>query len=272
MSRAATVASIALAVVAYPVAASASAVTFIDSAFNLADYTESPLYASGMNVLYIQNLTYGPCCALEIVGASYNTVSSSALAFINTNFSYDPAASGAITSLSASVDKDLVASALLTGFGNTFHPTIEQGGNFYVASIPGPSLFGISTGYKELAASGLTAADFQEYDFSTHEFVAGNPDFSGGLMEFGLTQLFTINDAPGLSARALYNNLEITLNTTPAITVSPTPSIAVSPTPPITVNPPAAIPEASSWAMMLLGFAGLGFVGYLKARPVVSTA
>jgi hypothetical protein len=28
----------------------------------------------------------------------------------------------------------------------------------------------------------------------------------------------------------------------------------------------AAIPEASTWAMMLLGFAGLGFVGYRKAK------
>jgi hypothetical protein len=29
---------------------------------------------------------------------------------------------------------------------------------------------------------------------------------------------------------------------------------------------PGGIPEASTWAMMLLGFAGLGFVGYRKAR------
>jgi hypothetical protein len=29
----------------------------------------------------------------------------------------------------------------------------------------------------------------------------------------------------------------------------------------------AAIPEPSTWAMMLLGFAGLGFLGYRKARP-----
>ena len=28
----------------------------------------------------------------------------------------------------------------------------------------------------------------------------------------------------------------------------------------------AAIPEPSTWAMMLLGFAGIGFVGYRKAK------
>jgi PEP-CTERM motif len=26
------------------------------------------------------------------------------------------------------------------------------------------------------------------------------------------------------------------------------------------------VPEASTWAMMLLGFAGLGFAGYRRAR------
>jgi hypothetical protein len=29
---------------------------------------------------------------------------------------------------------------------------------------------------------------------------------------------------------------------------------------------PAAIPETSTWAMMTLGFAGLGFAGYRKAK------
>ncbi len=33
-----------------------------------------------------------------------------------------------------------------------------------------------------------------------------------------------------------------------------------------------ATPEPSTWAMMLLGFAGLGFAAYRKARPAVSVA
>jgi hypothetical protein len=36
----------------------------------------------------------------------------------------------------------------------------------------------------------------------------------------------------------------------------------VSPPPP----PPAPVPEPSTWAMMLLGFAGLGYAGYRRAR------
>jgi hypothetical protein len=34
----------------------------------------------------------------------------------------------------------------------------------------------------------------------------------------------------------------------------------------------SAVPEPSTWAMLLLGFAGLGFVGYRKARPAGALA
>jgi hypothetical protein len=33
-----------------------------------------------------------------------------------------------------------------------------------------------------------------------------------------------------------------------------------------------AIPEISTWAMLLLGFAGLGYAGYRKSRATVSIA
>jgi hypothetical protein len=34
----------------------------------------------------------------------------------------------------------------------------------------------------------------------------------------------------------------------------------------VTVTGTGTIPEPSTWAMMLTGFAGLGFVGYRKAK------
>jgi hypothetical protein len=34
----------------------------------------------------------------------------------------------------------------------------------------------------------------------------------------------------------------------------------------------SAVPEPSTWAMMLLGFAGLGFAGYRKSHKAVSIA
>jgi hypothetical protein len=34
----------------------------------------------------------------------------------------------------------------------------------------------------------------------------------------------------------------------------------------------STVPEPQTWAMMLVGFAGLGFAGYRRARPAVSVA
>jgi hypothetical protein len=33
-----------------------------------------------------------------------------------------------------------------------------------------------------------------------------------------------------------------------------------------------SVPEPSTWAMMILGFAGLGFAGYRRTRKAVSIA
>jgi hypothetical protein len=38
------------------------------------------------------------------------------------------------------------------------------------------------------------------------------------------------------------------------------------------VGPPPAVPEPSTWAMMLLGFVGLGYAGYRRTRKAVSIA
>jgi hypothetical protein len=38
----------------------------------------------------------------------------------------------------------------------------------------------------------------------------------------------------------------------------------------VTVNP--SVPEASTWAMMLTGFAGLGFAAFRRARQAAPTS
>jgi hypothetical protein len=40
----------------------------------------------------------------------------------------------------------------------------------------------------------------------------------------------------------------------------------------VAVAPPPAVPEPSTWAMMLVGFAGLGFFSYRRGRPAASPA
>jgi hypothetical protein len=221
--------------------ASAATITFTDSTFNSANYTESPAYTSNASLTY----DFCPSCGqggvpgLEVV---LNSTGSSAdpglgaIAFINTTFAYDPATSGAIATISASVNKILTDSISNPGAHNTFHPTIEQGGNYYIASIAGPVIGDTTTGWNTLAQSGLTATSFTEYSFATDSFVAGNPNFSGGPMLFGLTQIF---DSPGtFTATVIYDPLTITIDT---------------------------VPEPSTWAMMLLGVGVVG-AGLRMAR------
>ena len=156
---------------------------------------------------------------------------------VNTTFAYNPLTQGPITSFSASVDKDLFTSVESTQFGNTFRPTIEQGGVFYVAAIPGPTITtgpgGGSTGYNTIS-SNLTAADFLSYDVTTDTFRTANPNFTGGPMLFGLTQIFGVNITEVTQAE--FDNLSFTIGT----------------------------PEPTSIA--LLGGVGLLGLGYLKRR------
>jgi hypothetical protein len=64
----------------------------------------------------------------------------------------------------------------------------------------------------------------------------------GGLPGSGFSEAFSINDA-GLAVGFSDNTF-------------------VPPPPP----PPPAVPEPSTWAMMLIGFAGLALGGYRRAR------
>jgi hypothetical protein len=62
-------------------------------------------------------------------------------------------------------------------------------------------------------------------------------------MLFGLTQMFT---NPGtFNATAIYDPLQITIT---------------------------SVPEPSTWAMLTIGFAGLGFAGYRASRKSAALA
>ena len=129
----------------------------------------------------------------------------------NNSFSYNPATQGTIYSVSASVVKDLTTNISATGLTNTFRPLIEQDGNFFLAAIAGSTWNSPTTGFVTLSQSGLQASDFTEFNFATGSFVAGNPNFSGDPMLFGLAQITTDGGNTGETLTAVYNNLSFTI-------------------------------------------------------------
>jgi hypothetical protein len=141
-----------------------------------------------------------------------------AVGFIENAWTYNPATQGAISSITASADKNLSTTTpggQTFGAGsNTFHPMIVQDGNYYLASIPGPTVPEPgSTGWNTLSQSALTASDFLLFNFATDTFGTTNPNFDGDAVEFGLAQLNGF--FPGYTATADYDNLSIQIQSTP---------------------------------------------------------
>jgi hypothetical protein len=185
--------------------------------------------------------------ALQFSYSSF-AAGSADLGVIDSILAYDPSTQGAISVINASALKNVFISA--TGaFTSTFRPIIEQGGNYYLAAIPlanqtGPFLPPTGTGYLAASGTGLTAADFTEFDFPTGATLSGHPDFGAGgaQMLFGIAQISSSNGAD-ISAID-YDNYKLSVF--------------------------SATPEAPAWAMMLLGVGSIGLGLRLNRRKDVA--
>ncbi len=206
-------------------------VIFSDTTVDLSNYTATASFVNPEAV----SITAANCStcgstggeALQFVSTFGDTTTTEGLVdlgFVNNLFTYDPGTEGAISSITASVDKDLTITLTTTGsFGNTFRPVIEQDGVFYLAAIPGPGLSGGSTGFNVLSQSGLTAADFFAFDFADGEgnatgFVipgSQHPNFSGDPMMFGLAQISGVDGFNGGVITTAYDNLSFDITPVP---------------------------------------------------------
>jgi PEP-CTERM motif len=132
---------------------------------------------------------------------------------------------------------------------------------------------GAATGVLTLAdsytfGSNITAADFISFDYSSSSFSfdiasADSPGFVGGLNadgSFNSEGQLLIQPPAGIPLFSAVPESFLVTTTPPGIGVRD-----VGQTFTFTLVP-GAVPEPSTWAMMLLGFAGLGYAGYRKAQ------
>jgi hypothetical protein len=228
---------------------SANAMTFTDTTFNYSDYSSSPFtqnYTSGSGTTLTSGQTANgnPGTAYESV--AHIVVGGGILATaVNSNFVYDPGTMGAIGTINASLDRYATAGQSSGVANYSLRILAAQGGNLYedIASFPGDG----GSVWNTLSQTGITANDFGLFsssDLAGADFTS-HPNFSGGPITFGFAMYRGGTTIPyDTTVRADNFSLEI-----------------------------SAVPEPATWAMLLLGFAGIGFMAYRrKSQPVLMAA
>lgn len=225
-------------------AAPAAAATFSDSAFNTADYTLASYAGGGVTTSVGQTSAGNPGTALEADYAAAGANPAGVLfTALNTTFVYDPSVSGAITSVSASLDRYLAPfiDGQLSNVGSySLRVLAEQDGALYQSIfIFGP--FNAPGGvWQTLSRSGILATDFKLFDPANFGAAGSTTglDYGGSAITFGF--------AMRASGAVDSNGAPVSI---------PTSGVLRADNFRIDV---AAVPEPASWALMLSGFGLLG--------------
>jgi hypothetical protein len=144
----------------------------------------------------------------------------------------------------------------------------------------------ISTGSNTGLFMGMPTQDFGSVSFDTGSATSlmfGNSVFgtfdstsivekvnTPGSVAIYVLGEFTPGTQGGMSGGPFPSSFTISFTQTPpggGHAISDSESFSVPPAP-----PPGTVPEASTWAMMLIGFAGLGFAGYRSSRKSAALA
>ena len=230
--------------------------TFTDTTFNTADYTLGSFADPSVTVnSYGQTATGGnPGSALQGLTSSTGVNAQGVLlTALNNGFVYDPTASGAITSLDASLDRftnptnggeiSLVGSYSLRGLA-------QQDGQLYQATfVFGP--FNQPGGtWNLLSQTGILASNFSTLDATNFagSGVVGGLNFAGDAITFGFAMRASGavdgNGAPSTFDQAndlRADNFSLTVNS-------------------------GAVPEPASWALLIVGFSAVGGLARMRRR------
>jgi hypothetical protein len=245
--------SLLCVLVAIAAPSNAASVTFTDTSFNTADYTLNAYSQPSVTTTLGQTASGNPGTALEGTYSSTGGNSAGVLyVALNNGFVYDPSSQGAITALSASLDRYFVPilndSPINVG-SYSLRVFAEQGGNLYQAIYTfGPTNQPGGDWYTG-SQSSLLASDFKLFDpanFGANGTATGL-DFSGGAITFG----FAMRAAGAVDGNG--NPVD-----------GPASGVLRADNFRIAIN---AVPEPATWAMMIAGFAIAGAAARRRGRP-----
>jgi hypothetical protein len=214
--------------------------SFSDSTFNLSDYGPLQQYLGNpdMSGSVQHSVSFGnPAPSVEFIvhwpGSPNTDVAYQGL--IHNGWSYDPGTQGALTSIDFAEDKYIHTDGNWTLTGSNIRMLMLQGGNYYIAAIPVTIAFDTW----ESGSGNLTATNFNYFDFATGILDnTRHPDFSSGMMQFGLANYFGLQLNGPTEVDTYYDNLSINLN--------------------------QAVPEPSS--LLLLGSGIVGVAGMVRRK------
>lgn len=201
-------------------------VVFNDSNLNLSSYTQTAAYTTSGTSLTIANGGGGVQVTVNAHPNGMVGVAQGAVGILNNTFTYNPSSKGAIEtvsfSMTASFSDSLQIGPGYLPWSTQCAPLIEQDGKYYTASTSGESYAGGSTGSFTCSIAGMRATDFVQYNLTTGATSAGNPNFSGDPISFGI--LFTLSafqDSTLGQAVSAVNFDLVTASTPPALSASP---------------------------------------------------
>jgi hypothetical protein len=243
-------------VTALPNVASASTVSLADTTFNNISFVQSnssrPYGYGPSNIVRISgsvisgNVDQVPdnYAIKASFGWSGTSTNSAGLGILDNAVTYDPSSMGAISDITLSANKTLV-----TGNTSPIRFLLQQATNYYLFVTPSQV---VNNGqYTDYTTGPLINSDFAQIclvNCTSGTYGSPNggtgPDFSatGGALTFG----FLATSASGATAPSnttiFFDNFVVNIDQV------------------------AAVPEPSTWAMMILGFMGVGFMAYRRKQ------